>query len=44
MEKVYRVTSDAIQIDPLLVAVFAAIPILLVLGIGVMVGGGKKRG
>lgn len=43
-EKVYRVTSDAIQIDPLLVAVFAAIPILLVLGIGVMVGGGKKRG
>ena len=42
-EKVYRVTSDAIQIEPLLVAVFTAIPILLVLGAFVMFGGGKKR-
>jgi len=41
--KTYRVTSDAIQIEPLLVAVFAAIPMLLVLGVFVMFGGGKKR-
>ena len=41
--KTYRVTSDAIQIEPMLVAVFTAIPILLVLGAVVMFGGGKKR-
>lgn len=41
--KVIRVTSDAVQIEPMLVAPIVAIPILLVLMIGLLVKP-KKRG
>jgi len=42
--KVIRVTADAMQIEPLIVAPLVAAPILLILLILVMFGGGKKKG
>ena len=41
--KVIRVTADAMQIEPLIVAPLVAVPILLVLLIMVLFGGGKKK-
>ena len=38
-----RVTSDAIQIEPLLVAPAVALPILLILLIVLLASGGKKK-
>ena len=42
--KVIRVTADAMQIEPLIVAPIVAVPILLILLIMVLFGGGKKKG
>ena len=41
--KVIRVTADAMQIEPLIVAPLVAVPILLVLLVMVLFGGGKKK-
>ena len=38
-----RVTADAIRIDPILVAPAAAVPMLLLLFIWLMAGGGRKK-
>ena len=41
--KVHRVTADAIQIEPVVVAPFVAAPMLLVLLIGLMLPKGKRK-
>ncbi len=41
--KTVRVTADAMQIDPVIVAPIVAVPILLILGIYVLLGGGKQK-
>ena len=38
-----RVTADAMQIEPLIVAPILTVPILIVLGVIVFAGGGKKK-
>jgi sortase A len=40
--KIVRVTSDAMQIDPLIIAPILALPILLILLIGLMIPKRKK--
>ena len=42
-ERVVRVTADAVQIEPLIVAPFVAAPILLILLIILLIPSGKKR-
>ena len=42
-EKIIRVTADALQIEPLLVAPAVAAPILLILLLGVLLQGRKRR-
>ena len=42
-ERVVRVTADAVQIEPLIVAPFVAAPILLILLIVLLIPSGKKR-
>jgi len=42
--KTIRVTADATQIEPLIVAPLVATPMLLVLLMTVLFGGGKKKG
>jgi sortase A len=41
--KTIRVTADAMQIEPLIVAPLVAVPMLIVLLIMVLFGGGKKK-
>ncbi len=41
--KTIRVTADAMQIDPVIVAPIVAVPILLLLGVYVLFGGGKRK-
>lgn len=42
-EVAVRLTSDAIQVEPLIVAPLVALPVLLVLALGVMLFGGRKK-
>lgn len=42
-EVAVRLTSDAIQVEPLIVAPLVALPVLLVLSLGVMLFGGRKK-
>lgn len=42
-EVAVRLTSDAIQVEPLIVAPLLALPVLLVLSLGVMLFGGRKK-
>ena len=42
-EDTIRVTADAQQIDPVMVAPAVAVPLILLLGIGVWIGGRRRR-
>ena len=42
-EDMIRVTADAQQIDPVMVAPAVAVPLILLLGIGVWIGGRRRR-
>lgn len=42
-EDTIRVTADAQQIDPVMVAPVVAVPLILLLGIGAWIGGGRRR-
>ena len=42
-EDTIRVTADAQQIDPIMVAPAVAVPLVLILGIGVWIGGRRRR-
>ncbi len=41
--KTIRVTADAMQIEPVIVAPLVAVPMLLLLGVYVLLGGGKRK-
>ena len=43
-EDTIRVTADAQQIDPVMVAPVVAVPLILLLGIGAWIGGRRRRG
>ena len=43
-EDTIRVTADAQQIDPVMVAPAVAVPLILLLGIGAWIGGRRRRG